>query len=282
VWTLLTKPLMYGTSYLHIALFYRPVVNFTFAFDYWLWGLNPFGYHLTNTLLHGLTAVLVVITVRSLTASSRAGVLTGILFAVHPLSVDTVPAIARRQDILMAIFGLLTLWLFAEALRREESHTQWLRMGATIAYALALLSKETAVVLGPLVFLWAVLQQSSLRDLRAYRQVMRDVLPLVGVAVAYLAVRFIVLGGIGGYSRSPSLSTMLLMPVRYVLALVYPAHTFGALAEVSVPLFPAFILGVSVAYLLLLHRGRSLRELARSRLVVVAIIGFVLMTAMVL
>jgi hypothetical protein len=282
VWTILTKPLMYGTSYLHIGLFYRPVVNFTFAFDYWLWGLNPFGYHLTNILLHGLAAALVVVTSRSLTTSTRVGVLTGVLFAVHPLSVDTVPAISRRQDILMAIFGLLTLWLFVKALRREESHSQRLRIGATVAYALALLSKETAIVLGPLVFLWALLQKSSLRHPRAYRQAVRDVLPFVGVAVVYLAVRFLVLGGIGGYSRSPSLSTMLLMPVRYVLALVYPAHTFGALADVSVLLFLAITIGIPVAYLLLLRRKRSLRELDRTRLVVVAIVGFVTVTAMVL
>jgi hypothetical protein len=281
VWTILTEPLMYGTSYLHIGLFYRPVVNFTFALDYWLWGLNPFGYHLTNILLHGLAAALVVVTVRSLTTSSRVGVFTGVLFAVHPLSVDTVPAISRRQDILMAIFGLLTLWLFVESLRREAKSRR-LRVGAAVAYALALLSKETAIVLGSLVFLWALFQQPSLRRPRSYWRAIRDVLPLAVVAVVYLAVRFAVLGGIGGYSRSPSLPTMLLMPVRYVLALVYPAHTFGALADVFLPFFLAFTIGIPVAYLLLLRRKRSLRELDRTRLVIVAIVGFGAVTAMVL
>jgi hypothetical protein len=283
IWTILTEPLMYGTSYVNIGLFYRPVVNLTFAVDYWLWGLNPFGYHLTNILLHGVAAALVVGTVRSLTASSRVGAFTGILFAIHPLSVDTVPAISRRQDILLAIFGLLTLWLFVESLRREETSRR-LRIGASVAYALALLSKETAIVLGPLVFLWALFQQPSLRRPRAYWRAIRTVLPLAGVAVVYLAVRIAVLGGIGGYSRSPSLATMLLIPVKYVLALTYPAHTFGALGDIFLPLLLAVTLGVPIVYLTLLRRGRSFRELGMARLLLVgvAITGFVAVATMVL
>jgi hypothetical protein len=280
--TILTEPLMYGTPYVDIALFYRPVANLTFALDYWLWGLNPFGYHLTNVLLHGLAAVLVVGTVRSLTASARIGGLTGVLFAIHPLSVDTVPAISRRQDILLAIFGLLTLWLFVAALQREEKSRR-LRMGAAVAYALALLSKETAIVLGPLVFFWALFQQPSLRRPWSYWRAIRNVLPLAVVAVAYLAVRFAVLGGIGGYSRSPPLSTMLLIPVEYALALVYPAHTFGALADVFLPLAIAFTVGVPVAYLALFRREQSFRELSSARLllITVAVVGFVAVAAMV-
>lgn len=281
--TILTKPLMYGTTYTNIGLFYRPVANLTYAVDYWLWGLNPFGYHLTNILLHGLAATLVVVTVYALTTSARAGGLAGVLFAIHPLSVDTVPAISRRQDILLAIFGLLTLWLFVTSYRRGSASRR-LRLGAAVAYALALFSKETAIVLGPLAFLWALFQQPSLRRSRAYKWALWDVLPLVGVAVAYLVVRLAVLGGIGGYSRSPSLATMLLMPIKYVLALVYPAHALGALGDVSLLFLLAFILGISVAYLTLLHRERPFREMdiGRLLLVAVAITGSVAVAAMVM
>ncbi len=280
--TILTKPLMYGTTYTNIGLFYRPMANLTYAVDYWLWGLNPFGYHLTNILLHGLAATLVVVTVHALTTSARTGGLAGVLFAIHPLSVDTVPAISRRQDILLAIFGLLTLWLFITSYHRDSASRR-LRLGAAVAYALALFSKETAIVLGPLAFLWALFQQPSLRRSQAYRRAIQDVLPLVGVAVAYLVIRLAVLGGIGGYSRSPSLATMLLMPVKYVLALVYPAHALGALGDVSLPLLLAFILGISVAYLTLLHRERPFREMdiGRLLLVAIAIAGSVAVAAMV-
>jgi hypothetical protein len=281
--TILTKPLMYGTTYTNIGLFYRPVANLTYAVDYWLWGLNPFGYHLTNILLHGLAATLVVVTVHALTASIRGGGLAGVLFAIHPLSVDTVPAISRRQDILLAIFSLLTLWLFVTNYRRDSASRR-LRLGAAVAYALALFSKETAVVLGPLAFLWALFQQPSLRRSWAYRRAMRDVLPLVGVAVAYLVVRLAVLGGIGGYSRSPSLATMLLMPVKYVLALVYPAHSLGALGDISPLLLLALALGIPIAYLTLLYQEWSFREvgIVRLLLVAIAIAGSVAVTAMVL
>ena len=275
-WHILTKPLMYGTSYLDIGLFYRPVASLSYAVDYWLWGLNPFGYHLTNVLLHGVAAMLVVTTIRLLTASSRIGILTGVLFAVHPISVDTVPAITRRQDILLAIFGLLTLQLYIKWFRRKGKN-QRLRIGVTAAYALALLSKETAIVLGPLVFVWTVFQQPSVHHLRSYWRAMRDLFPLICATVVYLVIRIGVLGGIGGYSRSPSLSVMLLIPVQYVLTLTYPAHAFGALGDVALPLLVAFSIGVPVAHLTLLRRVYSFQELCRRQflLISVTVVGFV-------
>jgi hypothetical protein len=278
LWSILTKPLMYGTTYVEAGEFYRPFVNITYAVEYWIWGLNPFGYHLTNLLLHGLAAVLVVGTVYSLTESASIGGLTGVLFAIHPLSVDTVPAISRRQDILVAVFGLLMLWLFVEWFRRKDER---LRAGAVVAYALALLSKETAIVLGPLAFLWVVLQQPSLRRLRTYRRGITAVLPLAAVAVTYLAVRTAVLGGIGGYTHEPPLSQVLRFPFQYVLALTYQAHVFAVLRDVSLVLLIVVTVGIPILYLLLFRRDRSVHDIGAISFLFVAIAigGFAAMTA---
>ncbi|WP_435078933.1 glycosyltransferase family 39 protein [Halococcus sp. AFM35] len=278
LWSILTKPLMYGTTYVEAGKFYRPFVNITYAAEYWIWGLNPFGYHLTNLLLHGLAAALVVATIYSLTESASIGGLTGVLFAIHPLSVDTVPAISRRQDILVAVFGLLMLWLFVEWFRREDAR---LRAGAVVAYALALLSKETAIVLGPLAFLWLVLQQPSLRRLRTYRRGITAVLPLAAVAVAYLVVRTVVLGGIGGYTHEPPLSQVLRFPFQYVLALIYQAHVFAVLRDVSLFLLTVVTVGVSILYLLLFRHDRSVHDIGPVSFLFVAIAvgGFGALTA---
>lgn len=278
LWSILTKPLMYGTTYVEAGKFYRPFVNITYAVEYWIWGLNPFGYHLVNLLLHGLAAALVVATIYSLTESASIGGLTGVLFAIHPLSVDTVPAISRRQDILVAVFGLLMLWLFVEWFRREDAR---LRAGAVVAYALALLSKEIAIVLGPLAFLWLVLQQPSLRRLQTYRRGITAVLPLAAVAVSYLVVRTAVLGGIGGYTHEPPLSQVLRFPFQYILALTYQAHVFAVLRDVSLFLLTVVTVGVSILYLLLFRHDRSVHNIGSVSFLFVAIAvgGFGVLTA---
>ncbi|EMA50252.1 glycosyltransferase family 39 protein [Halococcus thailandensis] len=271
--TIFTKPLLYGTSYLDAGRFYRPVVNLVYAAEYALWGVDPFGYHLTNLLLHGFVSVLVVLTIRSLTDSLRVGTFTGALFAIHPLGTDVVPAISRRQDMLLALFGLLALWLFVESVRRDSRR---LRVGSAVAYGLALFSKETAAVVGPLAFLWLVLEGPSLRQRSTYRRAIVAVAPLAAVAVGYLAVRFAVLGGIGGYTHDPPLSQTLLFPVQYVLSLVYQADVLAAISGVSTPLVIAVVTAVPLALLVSFARDRTLGRIAPRRALplVVAIVGF--------
>jgi hypothetical protein len=271
--TILTEPILYGTSFVDAGLFYRPVVNFVFAAEYALWGVNPFGYHLTNLLLHGLVCALVVVTVRSLTDSLRAGALTGALFAIHPLGTDVVPAISRRQDVMMALFALLALWLFVEGMDRDNRR---LRAGAAVAYALALFSKEPAAVVGPLAFLWVVLDGGSLRRRSTYRRAIVAVAPLAAVAGAYLLIRVAVLGGIGGYTHNPSLGQLLRFPMQYVLSLVYQADVLAAIRNISVPLVVAVVAAVPLLLLVLFARERNPDDLAARHVlpIVLAVAGF--------
>lgn len=279
LWIILTKPMLYGTSFVGGGLFYRPVTNLTYAVDYWVWGLNPFGYHLSNLLFHGLAAVAVTLAIRSMTRSDRVGGLAGALFAVHPLSTDVVPAIARRHDLLMALFGTLALYLFVESLRRSDRRWWY---ATAVAYGLALLSKEMALVVGPLLFLWALSREPSLTDPDAYVRSFRAVVPMAAVAVAYLAVRVAVLGGIGGYTGSSPFSKTRLIPFEYALALAYPAHALGALRGVSLPLLLALGIAIPAAFLALI--GRSARRedlgLVGGGLAALAVAGFAAVTAL--
>lgn len=270
---ILTKPLLYGTSYLEAGRFYRPVVNLVYAGEYALWGSDPLGYHLMNLLLHGLVAALVVLTICSLTDSLRIGALTGVLFAIHPLGTDVVPAISRRQDVLLALFGLLALWLFVESVRRDSRR---LRAGAAVAYALALFSKEPAAVVGPLAFLWVLLDGPSLRRVSTYRRAIVAVAPLAAVAGAYVLVRFAVLGGVGGYTHDPPLAQTLLFPVEYALSLVYQADVLAAIRDFSTPLVVIVVTAVPFALLLAFARERSpdARTLHHVLPIVLAVAGF--------
>ena len=115
----MTSPLMGGQ--MPNALFYRPLASLSWGLDWALWGDVAAGYHVTDIALHGANALLLFGWLRSLgqdpspgapsdSAVSRGDIealLAALLFAVHPLTMETVPAIARRPDLLFCLFLLL-------------------------------------------------------------------------------------------------------------------------------------------------------------------------------
>jgi tetratricopeptide (TPR) repeat protein len=129
--------------------YYRPVTLISFALDYSVWKLNPFGYHLTNILLHFLNSVLFFIllylTLKDFTLSS----LTGILFAVHPLNSVSVNYISDRGNLLVTFFILAALIIFY--LGYNKGQIKFYVLGFLL-FVYALLSRENAILF-PFYFL---------------------------------------------------------------------------------------------------------------------------------
>ncbi|NUO07246.1 MAG: hypothetical protein HUU08_00965 [Candidatus Brocadia sp.] len=94
---------------------YRPVVTLSYFIDYAIWRLNPIGFHLTNILLHAISAALVYLLVSTIARNSIVSFLTGILFAVHPILTEAVNGISCREDLLAAVFFLGSLLLFIQS-----------------------------------------------------------------------------------------------------------------------------------------------------------------------
>lgn len=155
---------------------FRPVVNVSYAIDRVLWGTQPFGFHLTNVILHALVVALLyalskvaVADARGRTgASNRAGdawedrwwaFTAAAVFAVHPLMSEAVGYVSGRSEVLCAVFFVGALLVARVALRRGGM--AW--AGAGVLWLLALLSKEVALAF-PLVLLaydWLVLPDSA-------------------------------------------------------------------------------------------------------------------------
>jgi len=85
----------------------RPVRSATYALDHSLWGLDPFGYHLSNVLLHGLVVLALGILVWRLGCRPRVAMLAAALFALHPVGTEAVAYVSGRRDLLAALFSLL-------------------------------------------------------------------------------------------------------------------------------------------------------------------------------
>jgi tetratricopeptide (TPR) repeat protein len=151
---------------------YQPLSWLTFGLDYLLWGMDPFGYHLTSLVLHAANAALVYFvaarlfrTVVPLAAEFPLRIAAGfaaLFFALHPLRVESVAWATERRDVLSGLFFLSTILCYLEAVTdRGKRYAFWL--SAAIAfYACALLSKAIVMTL-PLALL--VLDAYPLRRL---------------------------------------------------------------------------------------------------------------------
>jgi hypothetical protein len=124
-----------------------PVTSTSYWLEHWLWGLNPAGYHATNLLIHAGCAFLIWRILRRLRVP--AALPCALLFAVHPVNVESVAWIAQRKTILSLLFFLLALLAY---LAFDASGRRRLYAGSVACFALALLSKGAVVAL-PLVIL---------------------------------------------------------------------------------------------------------------------------------
>jgi len=131
------------------GLAYRPLRSLSFALDYALFALQPWGWHAFNILYHTLTSLFAFLIASRLLGHYRAALIVALLFALHPVQTDAVTYISGRRDLLSGLFFFFGFFAF---LRYREAGTRgWLAL-AGAAYLLALLSKEMSVTL-PVMFL---------------------------------------------------------------------------------------------------------------------------------
>ena len=140
---------------------YRPLRWFTYAGEYRLWGLNPFGFHLTNVLLHVSCTLLLYLLGSKLFKGRFTPLVIALLFAVHPVGTEAVNGIASRPDLLASMF-LLSCFLFY----MSKGRSIWLYVLSLFSFLLALLSKEAVAIAIP-----AILVGSDLYSTRAVNAV---------------------------------------------------------------------------------------------------------------
>src|SRR5207244_4388477 len=87
----------------------RPVINTSYAIDRAFWGTEPFGFHLTNVLLHMINVVLLWHLARRLSADRIVAASAAALFAVHPMMTEAVGYVSGRSELLCATWFLAAL-----------------------------------------------------------------------------------------------------------------------------------------------------------------------------
>ncbi|HUL55182.1 MAG TPA: hypothetical protein VLT83_17395, partial [Opitutaceae bacterium] len=158
---------------------YYPVLHTAFWLEHRLWGDSPLGYHLLNVLLHATAACLVVAMVRRLfddepSAVARPGRselagaagLAGLIFALHPVCVESVAWISEQKNTLSAAFCLGAALAYLGFDRDRRPSRYWVALGL---FGLALLSKTVTATLPAallVVIWWTRGRLSWARDVR--------------------------------------------------------------------------------------------------------------------
>lgn len=168
----------------------RPLMPFSLTLDHKIWSESPFGYHLTNVILHALNSVVLYNLACSM-AKGWAPLMASLLFAVHPIHVEPVVGITFREDLLVTFFFLSSLLSYI-SFKMYSKKSQYLF--SFLFFLLALLSKEMAVTL-PLVLLVYnyFLQKQEGEGIK-----WRDIFPYLSLLPIYLLFLYYV------YSNLPS------------------------------------------------------------------------------
>jgi protein O-mannosyl-transferase len=130
---------------------WHPLTTISHMLDCQLYGLQPWGHHLTNILLQAAAAILLFLALRELTGDLWPSLLVAAVFAVHPLRVESVAWVSERKDVLSGVFFMLTLWAYARYARGNRLASFWY-LTVIVLFAFGLMCKPTVVTL-PFVLL---------------------------------------------------------------------------------------------------------------------------------
>jgi len=134
---------------------WHPLTMLSHMLDCQIYGLRPWGHHLTNVLLHAANSVLLFLALMRMTGAVWRSACVAALFAAHPAHVESVAWVSERKDVLSSFFCLLSVWSYAryaEDLKSQISNFKFFYALALVFFALALMAKPMAVTL-PFVLL---------------------------------------------------------------------------------------------------------------------------------
>ena len=184
----------------------RPMVSLSYYLDTAVWGTAPFGYHLTNVLLHAVNVVLTFWVAFAAADDWRrrgggtygfspsprvVATVTSVLMAVHPLLTQAVGYVTARSELLYGAFFLASLLATRQWMRQGG----WWRSAAVGFWALSLLAKEAAAMLPLVVWCYDAWLMDGDRDARL-RRVKWLYAPLLAIVLLFAAGRLAVLATI--------------------------------------------------------------------------------------
>jgi hypothetical protein len=211
------------------SLFFRPLLGIISFLDYKIWGLNPFGYHLTNFGFHlansflvGSIAFLFSLNLRlDLKLKRFIPYFAGFIFLLLPSHSEAVSWISARTDVIATFFALLSFSIYLNFRHFGKPIKLWISL---IAFLAALLCKESIVSFPGLIIAYELYQYSQAKP-KTIKKPLINCLLYIAVLGFYFVWRYLKLGTlVGGYGEGIHLK---FNPIQILYNLIiYPSRSF--------------------------------------------------------
>ena len=183
------------------STYYRPLTTLSFAIDYALWGLNPTGFHITNTLLHLFTGFLLFLYLQMIRLSKKTSLFITLLFLVHPLQTEAVVYANSRGDSLYAFWTMISLTSFCLLLKNKipfitiydlkiTADKKTLVFLTVCSYLLAILSKEIGIATIGLLGLTFLLLHIQTKNTFSITQILKNTYGIATLSAAIFTALF--------------------------------------------------------------------------------------------
>ena len=257
--------------------YYRPVFLIWLRLNHMVFGLQPWGWHLTTVLLHLLATLLVFILGERLLHDSTTAAAAALLFGLHPIHVEGVTWVSGLTEPLMVVFFIPAFLCHLNSREKRGDQTRW-KLLALFCFLMSLFEKETAIILPALIMTYEWIyagrdpENISLASLlRRSWDAARPSLPFFALIVPYLIARVIALEGFShpltNYPLTTIFATVPFLFTFWLRHLLWPTglsiyYDYGAVEHLTFVNFflPALVLAVVCA--IALFAGKKSRAVA--------------------
>ena len=232
--------------------YYQPLTMISYMVDFAAFQLRPAGYHFTNILLHCINALLVFALIFGLTGRYKIGFLVSLLFALHPLRVESVAWVSERKDVLSALFYFLSLLSYIRYVKKSQRRSY---LSCMLLFVLSLLSKPLAISV-PLVFLLIDYVMNKKPD----KKNLTKKIPFFAIAALCAILAYTTQKSTGAISEYPSCWLRMCVPfygmLFYIVKTIVPMHlsafypfpvNLDASLKAQILLSPILMIGIAAA-----------------------------------
>ncbi|MDD3875020.1 MAG: tetratricopeptide repeat protein [Bacteroidales bacterium] len=163
---------------------YRPITFISYGLIYSVWGLNPVPFHFFCVLFHLINIVLVFLLVKKISHSKTVPVLTALIFAVHPMLVESVAWISALNDVLYAFFLLSALLFYIQYINSNQNLKYLLF--CFLLFSLSAFTKPLGIVIPFLLFLFDYFLKRKFSPKVFYEKI-----PFISLSLVFILITFV-------------------------------------------------------------------------------------------
>jgi tetratricopeptide (TPR) repeat protein len=198
-----------------------PLTRISHLVDHQLFGLQSGPQHLTSVFLHAFSSLLLFWLLKRMTGARWPSAFVALVFALHPLHIESVAWVAERKDVLSTLFLFLTLWAYVNYVNRPAIGRYLL---VVLLFCAGIMSKPMIVTFP---FIALLLDVWPLRRFSA--KTLREKLPLFAISLAASIVTYLVqrqAGSVASFDEVPlafRAGNSLVSYVAYIFQFFWPA-----------------------------------------------------------